>query len=213
MMGAHDLMKQSSGKMTFIRKPRRRMAERWSGSSRRTKPIRIRLKARSEREGRIRRNALLLTLVLVAANSFFDMGGTAWIQLAYFSWVVVIVNTPSIFHKEIRILRKRVKTEPVTISTSCIAFYRSELQGRLNDLQNGRSVAPWLMLWALMFGVLGQRGLLGLVYGTLNSILAAVLGLSSLILVTRWYVQMRAETPRVQSELEEVDAQVSGNPK
>jgi len=164
-----------------------------------------RLRTRLEREARIAQLAMMLTLVLAVIELLFGQSGTAWFaQAIYFLWVAVIVHTPSFFKKDVSIFRRRADSEPATISMSCIEFYRSELQGRLKDLQNGRSVAPWLMVATAMFGILGQRGLR-------SSIPAGAIGLLSLVLVIRWYRQMRKETPQVQSEIDDLDARAGGN--
>jgi hypothetical protein len=188
-------------------------ADLWQGQSTTGLPIAVeelrgrvdRLKSRMNRHRRIGAAAILLTLAMGAGGLiFFEESIAAWFRAAtYLLWVIYIVFAPEFFRKKPADSESGVLTMKMPDgSTPCLEFYRNELEARLEYLRQGRVFSPILIVSAVMFGLFATR----LIPGRTNPWPAAVAGTIATVLAIGWYIRIRRESPRIQSELEDIAA-------
>jgi len=162
-----------------------------------------RLKARLSLHRKVGVAAMILTLVLGAGGLiFFNEPVTAWFRAAtYLLWAIYFMFTPGIFRKKPRTPESRILTlKMLAGSTPCLEFYRKELEGRLDDYRNGRVFVAILFVSGLMFALFAWK----LVPGPTRPLPAAIAGGIVVILSIAWYVRIKRESPRIQSELDDL---------
>jgi hypothetical protein len=136
---------------------------------------------------------LMLLTTAVADLLFFDDSLTRWLDAARFVlYTLVVICTPQIF-------RKKTTLRTASRSTSCLEFYRKELEYRAEDLKTGMKVALVMFFVGLTFALSGTRG------SPWPRILA---GSTVVVSSSVWYVRMKREAPQVRIELEDLNASV-----
>ena len=153
-------------------------------------------KARARRRDNVRKGAAVLALLgwigmILVGDSPYDV----WFKvIGVVAYVVLLTQMPGMA-AEYASSRFLVTVDLTSTPLTCVDFYRKQLEVRRDSLPHGSTALLYVVLLGVALNFLGP-----------NRSIAVPMGLALMVFGTAWYWHMRREIPRIQMEIDELEA-------
>ena len=155
-------------------------------------------KARARRQDNVRKGAAILGLLCWSIGMILvdDSPYDAWFKvIAVVAYAVLLIQMPGMAAEHAS--RKLLITLDLTSTpVPCVDYYRKQLEVRRDSVPHGSAA----LLYVVLLGVAALKFL-----GPNRSI-AVPIGLALVVIGAAWYWHMRREIPRIQMEIDELEA-------